>query len=374
MTHNHATQWRFTALDTLFFRESRPMEAIGGAQLQSVFPPPAATLIGAIRTAIGEAHQVDWKAYANDDHHPLTVIMGSADSLGPLSFTGPFLMQKKDRLFAVPLALLHAKNNGVDQFTRLKPSADVTVCDLGAVCLPVKRDALAGAKPLEQAFITAAGLSAFLHDQMPAANTIQKPCDLFDSEERLGIGRDYAKRTTIDGLLYQTNHIRPMQDVSIGIVVKGLDCAGLPQQGTCRLGAEGRMAAWQCEAVQTLPPIQFDKKNKNIMLVLLTPARFTQGWLPDGFTQVMTADQQTVWEGNIHGVALRLISSVTGKPMREGGWDLVNRSPRTMHSLVPAGSCYFCEVLGGAEASTLHGQQIGQDTEYGRGEIAIGHW
>jgi len=374
MTHNHATQWRFTALDTLFFRESRPMEAIGGAQLQSVFPPPAATLIGAIRTAIGEAHQVDWNAYAHDDHHPLKAIMGSADSLGPLSCTGPFLMKEQDRLFPVPLALLHAQINDVDQFTRLTPSTDITVCDLGAVRLPQKRDPLPGAKPLEQAFITAKGLATVLRGNVPEPNAIVYTRELYHSEERLGIGRDYAKRTTIDSLLYQTNHVRPVQNVSIGMVVKGLDCAGLPQHGTCRLGAEGRMAAWQCEAVQTLPPIQFDKKNKNIMLVLLTPARFTQGWLPDGFTQVMTADQQTVWEGNIHGVALRLISSVTGKPMREGGWDLVNRSPRTMHSLVPAGSCYFCEVLGGAEASTLHGQQIGQDTEYGRGEIAIGHW
>lgn len=372
MTHNHATQWRFTALDTLFFKESRPMEAVGGAQLQSVFPPPAATLIGAIRTAIGESQQVDWKAYANDDHHPLKALMGSADSLGPLSFTGPFLMQKRERLFPVPLALLHAKNNGVDQFTRLTPSTDITVCDLGAVRLPQKRDPLAGAKPLEKAFITAKGLTAVLSGGLPEDKAIVHSRGLYHSEERLGIGRDHAKRTTIDSLLYQTNHVRPMQDVSIGMVVKGLNCAGLPQQGTCRLGAEGRMAAWQCEAVHTLPPVKIN--SKNIMLVLLTPARFTQGWLPDGFTQVITAEQQTVWEGDIHGVTLRLISSVTGKPMREGGWDLVNRSPRTMRSLVPAGSCYFCEVVGGADASTLHGQQIGQDTEYGRGEMAIGHW
>lgn len=372
MTQNHATQWRFTALDTLFFRESRPMESIGGAQLQSVFPPPSATLIGAIRTAIGEAHQVDWKAYAHDDHHPLKAIMGSANSLGPLSFTGPFLMQEQDRLFPVPLALLHAKNNDVDQFTRLTPSTDITVCDLGEVILPKKRDPLAGAKPLEHAFITDKGLVTVLSGDVPAENAIVHTHDLYHSEERLGIGRDHAKCTTIDGLLYQTNHVRPMKDVSIGIVVKGLNCAGLPQHGTCRLGAEGRMAAWQCEAVQTLPSIKI--KGKNIMLVLLTPARFNQGWLPDGFSPVTIAKQQTVWDGDIHGVKLRLISSVIGKPMREGGWDLVNRSPRTMNSLVPAGSCYFCEVVGGADASTLHGQQIGQDTEYGRGEIAVGHW
>jgi CRISPR-associated protein Cmr3 len=55
-----AQQWRFSALDTLFFKESRPIESVGGSQLSSVFPPPARTLIGAIRTAIGEANSVDW--------------------------------------------------------------------------------------------------------------------------------------------------------------------------------------------------------------------------------------------------------------------------------------------------------------------------
>ncbi len=116
------------------------MEAIGGAQLQSVFPPPARTLIGAIRTAMGEAHQVDWKAYAHDAQHPLKTTIGSAESLGPLSFVGPYLLQNGKRLFPVPLALLHAKGDEKsklqEQFVRLQPSAKPTQCDLGNVRLP----------------------------------------------------------------------------------------------------------------------------------------------------------------------------------------------------------------------------------------------
>ncbi|WP_308874022.1 hypothetical protein [Thiothrix subterranea] len=30
--------WRFKALDTWFFRESRPMESVGGSELLSAFP------------------------------------------------------------------------------------------------------------------------------------------------------------------------------------------------------------------------------------------------------------------------------------------------------------------------------------------------
>ena len=49
-----ARSWRFAAFDSWFFRESRPFDSIGGAQLASHFPPPSRTLAGAVRTSIGD--------------------------------------------------------------------------------------------------------------------------------------------------------------------------------------------------------------------------------------------------------------------------------------------------------------------------------
>ena len=54
---------RFIAIDTLFFRESRPFETFGGIELASLFPPPPRTVAGAIRSAIGEALGADWPAF-----------------------------------------------------------------------------------------------------------------------------------------------------------------------------------------------------------------------------------------------------------------------------------------------------------------------
>ena len=376
MTQVPTQEWRFSALDTLFFKESRPIEAVGGAQLQSVFPPSARTLIGAIRTAIGEAQQVDWNAYAREPEHPLKAVMGDADSLGPLCFAGPFLVKDGKRLYPAPLALLHAKvvekASNADRLTCLLPSKEATASDLGTVRLPKKRDPLLGAKPLENSWITAQGLTAFLKGDLPDYAAVLRPSQLFVGEERLGIGRNPATHTTGDGLLYQTHHVRPMDDVGVGIVVRGLALGNVAQKGMTRLGAEGRLASWTCAPAADLPAVKI--KGKQVVLVLLTHARFKRGWLPDGFEMQTLANGQTVWEGELHGVGLRLISCVLGKPVREGGWDLVNRAPRPMDSLVPAGSCYFCEFTGGAQAGTLHGLQIGQDISYGRGEIAVGNW
>lgn len=368
MNKNDKNQWHFQALDTLFFRESRPMESIGGAQLQSVFPPPARTIIGTIRCIMGETYEVNWKEYETQADHPLKAIMGSADSPSPLSFKGVFLLNKDKRLFPVPLALL----KGDTGFTRLEPSEKFTECDLGLLRLPQKKDtSILGAKPLENAWMDEQGLLAFLNGDDPFNGKIYSPKDLFDREERIGIGRDSIKGIVKEGLLYATQHVRPKEDIGIGIVINGLELSKLPklpEKGISLLGSEGRMASWVREKVSPLPTVEI--KGKNIVLVLLSHAKFQKGWLPDGFQKI----ENGTFEGEIAGVKLRLISAVIGKAVREGGWDLVNGKPRQMDSFVPAGSCYFCEIQNGADASALNGKQIGQEKEYGRGEIIVGNW
>ena len=375
--------WCFGALDTLFFKESRPMESIGGAQLKSVFPPPARTLIGAVRTAIGGAHEVDWDEFHKNADHTLRTLMGHTNDLGQLSFKGPFLIHDGKRLFAAPLVVLKGEDkNAKSMFTRLAPSSMLTACDLGNVQLPKKQDnATLGAKALENTWLTETGLLAVLAGNKPAASDLIEAKALFDAEERLGIGRTHATRTTGDGLLYQTQHVRPKPHVEVGMHVHGLEqCPVVPAEGLMRLGAEGRIAHWRRSTGHTLPacPVQDKIKNNRIMLVLMTHAHFVKGWLPDGLTEVTLDNGQTVWEGSINGVSLRLLCAVVGKSVREGGWDLANRTPRPIENLVPAGSCYFFEVLAagpnGEALRKLHGSHTGQDTAYGRGELAVGIW
>lgn len=367
--------WEFNALDTLFFRESRPMESVGGSELQSNFPPPARTLIGAVRTSIGEALGTDWKKYASDPQHPLRRCIGSPESLGPLTFSGPWLAQGDRRLYAMPLAVLFAVDG---QQTRLQPGTAPQHCDLGHVCLPEKAaPSLTGAAPLEKAFVTQEGLLAFLEGRAVENKYIVHARKLFSHEERLGIARDNASRVTSDGLLYQTRHIRPHADadLAIGIGVGGLDVQGIPRQGIVHLGAEGRLANWQRKpAPAGLQPKRPAQAN-GLVLLLQTHALFAAGWLPDGFSPIKRKGQ-TLWQGQINDITLRIVCAVTGKPVREGGWDLVNHCPRALQSLVQAGSCYFCEVDGdlAQTCQALNSIKIGQEQEYGRGELVAGYW
>ena len=80
----------FEPLDTWFFREARPHGSVGNSELGSQFPPPVRTLLGALRTAIGDAwfarHGGDWRGLADDS--ALQAHIGLGDDLGPLRAVG----------------------------------------------------------------------------------------------------------------------------------------------------------------------------------------------------------------------------------------------------------------------------------------------
>ncbi|TGO03158.1 hypothetical protein PN36_11700 [Candidatus Thiomargarita nelsonii] len=359
------SQWCFSQLDTWFFREARPY----------IFPPPARTVAGAVRTLIGEQAEVDWEAFNKGDGtaHQLSKDInicqeiGDANSFGNLRLRGIYLLCEGQRLYPVPLCLLQKD----EQFTRLRPGAPVE-CDLGFVRLP--EQTIPGAKPMETAWLTAQALKQVLAGQNPSSYYQSE--DLFKIEPRLGIAINQERRTMEDGMLYQNQHIRLREDkfqLEIGVMVEGIDDALHPETGRVRFGGEGRLASVTVSR-SNLPQLGHPdlSKTKNIMLTLLSPANLGENWQPDGFSEVIENNEK-VWRGSINGVELTIISAVLGQPIREGGWDLANDEPREVISLIPAGSVWFCRLEKG-NAADLHGYQIGLETALGRGELAVGIW
>lgn len=370
--------FRFDAIDTWFFRESRPMEAVGGAELRSVFPPSPRTLLGAVRTAIGDASGVDWERFKNDSGHPLRKSIGFGDDLGPLELSGPWLHVEGERLYPMPFFLL-AKGKGQDtDFTRLRIGPAVET-HMGRVKLPELAEGEQGCKPLERAWITGTGLAAVLSGQLPVHKHIYYAEDLFQEEPRLGIARDNVLGRIEDGLLYQTCHLRPRSNLSIEAditLAEGTE----PPTGLVRLGGEGRPAYLSVAGAPPFPQAPaLTSDTKGLLLVLMTPARFGSGedaWLPDGFTAA-EENGVRIWKGKIAGVDLVVHAAVLGKTSREGGWDMANHRPRDVQSMIPAGSAYYVTIDGGdinSAVNSLHNIRIGKNQELGRGHLACGLW
>ena len=351
--------------------------------------------MGALRTAIGEAQGTDWKDYQSQRHqHPLYPHIGYGDDLGPLSLQGLWVHKDEKRLYPVPRFLLHKRLPPRESQATDEPSIALSrltigparCCHLGKVRLPVLRDMQRGFKSFDQAWITPEGLEALLRGELPHADQIVEPHHLFREEPRLGIARDNQRRTAMDGNLYQTRHLRPDHGLSLEAQLQlGPDTP--PPTGLVRFGGEGRLAHLQPIATQNRPAVpQATEDTRGLILVLLSPARFvTEGqpdWLPVGFRAITDENENRCWTGTLAGVELIIDCAVIGKAQREGGWDMTQRKPRDVQSLVPAGSAYYARLAGETQPArlndamqTLHALgQIGEDKRLGRGVFACGLW
>lgn len=377
----------FNATDTLFFRESRPMEAQG--ELQSVFPPPARTLAGAVRSLIGEVHNVDWAAYKANTNHPLRSIIGYGEQLPPtLRFQGAWLMYQGERLYPTPLHLMQKKDEKSQEtrFVELKLDKTTVRCDLGEnVRLAKLEESDRGAKSSESTWLSYKAMQDTLEGSTPEFTALKTEKDLFSRESRLGIGLNNQTRTVREGVLYQTKHIRPRKEVAIALDVQGLP-EDFPNQVMLRLGAEGRSAAVQ-KMSESPKSLELPKNVGNTFaLYLLTPLHRSDTPkdqpLPSFEKPKPENSKVTYWLGDIKGVAIKLHGAITGKMQREGGWDLANHRPKAVTNLIPAGSVFFCELVSQpatdaereAILKQLHLKHHGAMTEYGYGQLAVGVW
>lgn len=406
------TRWQFSALDTWFFRESRPMESIGGSELQSGFPPSPRTMSGAIRHLVGNKHKVDWSTWNDKSKNKdLRALIGDAKSFGELAFNGPWLVRETgsgntERLYPVPANLVAARtNNGLTDPVRLVVGSP-RHCDLGSSVrmaevstvdqVVADKDKLK-LKGLSAYWITAQTLHSVLAGNSCDAEDLIETASLFEAESRLGIARSNITRTVDKGMLYQTRHVRPKQDVLLEVTVEGLSADDYDSSGIVRLGGEGRGAAFQAEVVSDEKDLIIDSgipliasnttEARGIIVTLLSPLNVPQS--KDVYTPLpgfnlpkdpQAEEGRTVWKGSIQGVELSLYCAVQGKAVREGGWDLATNCPREVQSLLPAGSVFYMEVDNGdieAAMKAIHLTKLAESEEdiaLGRGLVAVGVW
>lgn len=394
-------QWLFQPADTWFFREARAHDAVGAGQLASQFPPSVTTLMGAVRTALGDAAGIDWARFANDSAY--FSWLGDGDQLGELRLAGPQLYLGDVPLYPMPADVLAAPDAAKEKeeeskvkkpsFSRLGIGAPVR-CDLGLVALPELNDAPPGSKPVEGAWLTAAGMARWQAGEPPLPEDLVWTQDHMDAEPRLGIGRDNKTGTVEKGLLYQTLHLRfrAGSELRIGLTLDGVPeehAASLPAHTGLRLGGEGREAQVSIQPLQAPPAPklpQAQEGDRGLVIMLDTPAAFLDDgqsqWCLPGFTPVSNAEGQvTHWQGSIAGVELKLVSTVMGRMERVGGWDQRRRKPRAVTSRVAPGSLFYCTPAGDATPAAiqaameaLNGLQLGEHQAWGLGRLRVGRW
>lgn len=388
MTQTHTKTLCFSAIDSLFFKESRPMDAMGISS--SIFPPTMQTVTGLVRSWVGRQENVNWQAFISNENHPLCEIIGSnkADDLGSLHFKGVWISKNGQRLYSVPRHIMQKEQT----LYALRLAKEGIKCDLGnKVRLPeLPCETAMGSLPLDNTWVNAETLQLLLRGELPTdldtgeTQNFFTLTDLLVKEPRVGIARNNQQRTVKQGMLYQTEHLRLQEDVCLEVEVAGLPESCKTGDSLVRFGGESRMAQLQvCDQnkklpVEAIPTTNPDIPNKGILIYLLTPLLIPQSEkyqpLPD-FVQV-SEENATYWQGKVNDITLTLHGAVTGKLIREGGWDLAKGKPREDRSFIPAGSVFFCTTENDIQMAinNLHGIQLGNLKRYGYGQIATSLW
>jgi len=169
------------------------------------------------------------------------------------------------------------------------------------------------------------------------------------------------------------------------------------QNTSVRLGSEGRLAfvyitpanitqanitpANITQANMTSAQINTTKDNNKIVsnphvkLIFTSPSYFNSelGFLPPNFNKTTQAEQ-TVYCGKLTGQNVTIISQITDKALRIGGWDQATNTPKALRSFMPAGSCWYitCENPDGFIAQLNN--NLGELTAFGYGSVKATTW
>ncbi len=368
--------YKITPLDTLFFRGGQPFNQgeTGQMEIEGSFPPSPTSVIGSLRVAL--ARNLGWNGKGRWET-AITDILGDGDRLSSLNFSGPYLLQEDTLVFPVPLHVLGKikiaeDGNSIEQgvFTRLKPGTSLGT-DIGTVQLPevIRKyeggEEVGGFKTLDSYWLTSEGMKSVLEGQAPNLSHIIMQKHLWQTENRVGIQRDYMSKTTKDNALYQTAHIRLAKNVSLAMTLDGLR-NNIDPRSPAPLGGESRLAWIDSLTLPVFPKIdtlQTEDDTSYYVATLITPAK-------------LTGDSWRKPSGEIKELPGKVMSACVGKPLLIGGWDSLARQPKELQPYLPPGSTFFMKAENASveEILNFNGTHIGDDTNWGYGQILIGRW
>jgi len=124
----------------------------------------------------------------------------------------------------------------------------------------------------------------------------------------------------------------------------------------------------------------FRPGGRGVRLVVVTPACFRAGWLPDGLEA-----KGREYRGLLHGIDAEVVlrAAFVPRPIHVSGWDMAANegkgAPKPTSRMVPPGAVYFFERSDGglfdqATARALWLAPLGQRTEEGFGRVVPGVW
>lgn len=373
--------------DVLFFRDAKPMGG-SSAGAGANWPLPG-TLHSAVMSTFhdkwpeGSAHESahqNWTKKEKEKGRDKTTLA----RFGALNTIGPFPCKENELMLPTPLDV--AKGALASPVNRL--GSDNLPSPLKypvATLAPPTKD-----KPAP--WTSVKDYAEYLRSGTWDVPTVRSE-ELYSVEQRPGVGINAETHAGEEGIFYQAEYLRLRNEVSLSFWGKaqaikhaekeGADLLSMlceeeapsglifgGQRGVSWLSRDDKKSA-SIEAL--LPPPSTE--TCCIKWVLLTPALFAQGWLPDWVdTSGSVALKNLLPRGDFPTrkawreaskdappIGAELVAAHVGKPITTSGWKLNMTSdssggtPKATRLLVPASSVYYfeCETPTQAQAQAL---------------------
>jgi CRISPR-associated protein Cmr3 len=330
------TTWiEIEPVDTLFFRGGESMEAGENHEVDTMFPPMPATIIGAIRTAIMRQHNIGPANYVKNPAASLRdfPILGQPNTPG-FSLTGPLFMTDNALLLPAPAHwyadLPEPEKMQWGKEYPLQAASPLTPGRLGltgSVRQPfwVHQPEGSDMKTLSGYWATSTAFAAMAKTGKAAISFVKEASNLkkntpailpvstlFDREERTGLAMT-PQRTAKEGHLYSAAHIRMRSGVRLVTCIHSPHQVPLETVGIVQLGGEQRVCRYRL-----LPDLTLPESEAPGLLLGLGPLELCS------LSQELAASPRT-----------------SGKLLRVGGWDMAKRFHKPMKAWLPSGTVFL---------------------------------
>jgi CRISPR-associated protein Cmr3 len=321
-------QIKLSAIDTMFFRTGKPFDRGEDNWAESFFPPFPSIIYGALRTYILNKNLDKVGDLKNFDiSKNLKINSINLSQKGTIYYPLPLDLVKIKDLEVLEVENLKHRNNHISNF----PCEQISYHEQNI--------------EIPNALLTKTSFESYLdgEERIPYVELNK----LYKTENKVGVGLDNFTRASEQSKLYRVGMLRTEDErgETTDLIIDFEFDKFEVQSKLLKLGAETKLAKIKIDEYDTYFQ-QPNIINSQFKLYFATPAIFDNGWLPD-FIKPETL------EGEFEGVKLKLITAFVGKPLKIGGYDMLENEPKPMFNAVSAGSVYYFKIISDGNLGNL---------------------
>jgi len=246
----------------------------------SIFPPPASTLLGALRAAYLFQHGIDFVDYKkNRVDQSIYNTIGKASEQPPFEVLGPLFLKDTQIFVPCPAGWFfndEKENTDEDKINKIELEKD-NIIPLQSFSQEQFKNIYASKpikvwpakycdkmKPMADKYITLDDLLNFKNKNK--INLYSQNC-FFTKESRVGVAL-YDNRTTREGKLYSFSHYRLVGNTALLFAIT--QDIGLGSEGIMKVGAEQRFGKYTKFANTILEQSEQNERNKTAYYMSLS--------------------------------------------------------------------------------------------------------